>query len=76
MASKNNTEGPSMRFQGRAESIGPMWFQTNTKNQSKTKSWAGTELPPAGRPQAQAKERVGRTKLFFSSTMSSAPAIP
>jgi hypothetical protein len=48
-----------MRFQGRAESIGPMWFQT------KTKSWGRDQPPPAGRPRAQAKERVGRTHALL-----------
>src|ERR1035437_2711225 len=37
----------------------------------KTKSRGGTEPPPAGRPRAQAKERVGRTTPFSSSAMSS-----
>ena len=60
---------PSMRFQGMAESIGPMWFQN--QNNPTTKSRVGTEPPPAGRPRAQAKERVGRTTLFSSSAMSS-----
>jgi hypothetical protein len=44
---------PSMRFQGRAESIGPMWFQTKTKVQTKT--WAGDQPPPAGRPRYPGK---------------------
>ena len=39
--------------------------------QTKTKSWGGTEPPPAGWPRTQAKERVGRTTLFSSSAMSS-----
>jgi hypothetical protein len=66
----------SMRFQGRAESIGPMWFKTKTKVKVKTKSQGGNRPPPAGRPRARAKERVGRTTPFSSSAMSSAPAIP
>ncbi len=37
----------------------------------KTKPWGGTVPPPAGRPRAQVKERVGRTTLFSSSAMSS-----
>jgi hypothetical protein len=37
----------------------------------KTKTWSETEPPPAGRPRAQAKERVGRTTPFSSSAMSS-----
>jgi hypothetical protein len=37
----------------------------------KTKSWSETDLPPAGRPRTQAKERVGRTTLLSSSAMSS-----
>ena len=65
-----------MRFQGRAESIGPMWFKTKTKVKVKTKSQGGNRPPPAGRPRARAKERVGRTTPFSSSAMSSAPAIP
>jgi Homeodomain-like domain len=64
----------SMRFQGRAESFGPMWFKTKSK--VKTKSQGGNRPPPAGRPRARAKERVGRTTPFSSSAMSSAPAIP
>ena len=39
--------------------------------QNKTKPWGGTVPPPAGRPRAQVKERVGRTTLFSSSAMSS-----
>ena len=39
--------------------------------QTKTKPWGGTEPPPAGRPRAQVKERVGRTTPFSSSAMSS-----
>src|SRR6516164_5266234 len=35
--------------------------------QTKTKPWARTEPPPAGRTRAQVKERAGRTTLFFSS---------
>jgi len=38
---------------------------------TKTKPWGGTVPPPAGRPRAQVKERVGRTTLFSSSAMSS-----
>ena len=37
----------------------------------KTKPWGGTVPPPAGRPRAQVKERVGRTTSFSSSAMSS-----
>ena len=44
---------------------------TNTNSNSKTKPWNGTVPPPDGRPRAQGKERVGRTTLFSSSTMSS-----
>src|SRR5260370_3936734 len=52
-----------MRFEGMAESIGPMLV--------KPKSWGGTDrLPLVGRV-IQAKERVGRTTLLSSSTMSS-----
>ena len=39
--------------------------------QTKTKPWAQTEPPPAGRPRAQVKERVERATLFSSSAMSS-----
>ena len=39
--------------------------------QVKTKPWGGTVPPPAGRPRAQVKERVGRTTPFSSSSMSS-----
>ena len=39
--------------------------------QVKTKPWGGTVPPPDGRPRAQVKERVGRTTLFSSSSMSS-----
>src|ERR1700683_3584534 len=41
---------PVFVFLGRAESIGPMWFQPKTKSR-------GREQPPP----AQAEERVGRT---------------
>jgi hypothetical protein len=39
---------PSMRFPGRAESIGPMW-------PNKTKSWGGDRSPPVGRPPGPGK---------------------
>ena len=39
--------------------------------QNKNKPWGGTVPPPAGRPRAQVKERVGRTTLLSSSAMSS-----
>ena len=39
--------------------------------QLKTRPWGGTVLPPAGRPRAQVKERVGRTTFSSSSAMSS-----
>ncbi len=39
--------------------------------ENKTKPWGGTGPPPAGRPRAQVKERVGRTTSFSSSAMSS-----
>jgi hypothetical protein len=39
--------------------------------QNKTKPRGGTVPPPAGRPRAQVKERVGRTTLLSSSAMSS-----
>jgi len=58
-----------MRFQGIAESIGPMWSHDN-------QSWDGTDLLPSLGTPPQAKERVGRTTLFSSSAMSSDPAIP
>jgi hypothetical protein len=37
-----------MRFQGRAESIGPIWAQTQTKSQSQI--LGRDRPPPAGRP--------------------------
>jgi hypothetical protein len=55
-----------MRFQGMAESIGPMW-----SNQTNTKPWGGTDRLPMIGPVTQVKERVGRTTLFSSSAMSS-----
>jgi hypothetical protein len=39
--------------------------------QVKTKPWAGTAPPPAGRPRSQVQERVGRTTPCSSSAMSS-----
>jgi hypothetical protein len=36
-----------------------------------TQPWGGAVPPPAGRPRAQVKERVGRTTPFSSSAMSS-----
>jgi hypothetical protein len=41
------------------------------QSKTKTKPWGGTVPPPAGRPRAQVKERVGRTTPFSSSAMSS-----
>ena len=41
------------------------------KTKTETRPWGGTVPPPAGRPRAQVKERVGRTTLFSSSAMSS-----
>jgi len=41
------------------------------KTKTKTKPWGGTVPPPVGRPRAQVKERVGRTTLSSSSSMSS-----
>ena len=52
-----------MRFEGMAESIGPMLV--------KPKSWGGAGRLPLVGPVTQAKERVGRTTLLSSSTMSS-----
>ena len=57
---------PSMRFEGMAESIGPMWSKQN-----QTKPWGGTGRLPLAGPVTQVKERVGRTTLFSSSAMSS-----
>jgi len=37
----------------------------------KTKPWGGNQLPPAGWPRAQGKERAGRITPFSSSAMSS-----
>ena len=53
-----------MRFEGMAESIGPMWA-------NQTQSWDGAGRLPLVVPVTQAKERVGRTTLLSSSTMSS-----
>jgi hypothetical protein len=53
-----------LRFQGMAESIGPMW-------PGHCQSRGAAVTPPAGRPRARAKERAGRNTLFSSSTMSS-----
>ena len=53
-------------FGGMTESIGPMWVQNQKPNPGN-----GILPPPAGRPRAQVKERVGRTTLFSSSAMSS-----
>src|SRR5260370_21531087 len=52
-----------MRCEGMAESSGPMLV--------KPKSWGGTDRLPLVGPVTQAKERVGRTTLLSSSTMSS-----
>ena len=41
------------------------------KTKTKPKPWGGAVPPPAGRPRAQVKERVGRTTLSSSSAMSS-----
>jgi hypothetical protein len=57
----------SMRFPRHAESIGPMW----PKSKSKPNPGVRTVPPPAGRPRAQVKERVGRAASFSSSAMSS-----
>ena len=46
-------------------------YRSDVVQTDKTKPWGGTVPPPAGRPRAQVKERVGRTTLFPSSAMSS-----
>jgi hypothetical protein len=46
-------------------------YRSDVVQTTKTKPWGGTVPPPAGRPRAQVKERVGRTTLFSSSAMSS-----
>src|SRR5450759_1063131 len=63
--STNNAEAPQYAFSRH----GGIYRSDVVK--TKTKSWGGTEPPPAGRPRAQAKERVGRTTPFSSSAMSS-----
>src|SRR5581483_4337546 len=60
-----NTGRPVCVFQGMAESIGPMWA-----NQNPILSRGRTASRQA-RPRPRTKERVGRTTLFSSSTMSS-----
>jgi len=46
-------------------------YRSDVVQNNKTKPWGGTVPPPAGRPRAQVKERVGRTTLLSSSAMSS-----
>jgi len=46
-------------------------YRSDVVQTTKTKPWGETVPPPAGRPRAQVKERVGRTTLFSSSAMSS-----
>ena len=46
-------------------------YRSDVVQTTKTKPWGGTVPPPAGRPRAQVKERVGRTTLLSSSAMSS-----
>ena len=46
-------------------------YRSDGVQTTKTKPWGETVPPPAGRPRAQVKERVGRTTLFSSSAMSS-----
>ena len=46
-------------------------YRSDVVQNKTTKPWGGTVPPPAGRPRAQVKERVGRTTLFSSSAMSS-----
>ena len=62
-----NTEAPQYAFLKAWRNLsGPMGFQNQkpkTKNQ--TNPWGGTVPPPAGRPRAQGKERVGRTTLLL-----------
>jgi hypothetical protein len=61
---RDHTGAPGCVFQA--------WRNLSVRcGQTKTKPWGGTEPPPAGRPRAQVKERVGRTTPFSSSAMSS-----
>ena len=46
-------------------------YRSDVVQTTKTKPWGEAVPPPAGRPRAQVKERVGRTTLCSSSTMSS-----
>jgi hypothetical protein len=46
-------------------------YRSDVVPTARTKPWGGAAPPPAGRPRAQVKERVGRTTLFSSSAMSS-----
>ena len=63
----NNTTAPRLRFL-RHDGI---YRSDVVQVKTKTKPWGGTVPPPAGRPRAQVKERVGRTTLSSSSSMSS-----
>ena len=56
-----------LRFQGMAESIGPMFSQTKTK----TYKPGGRVPPPVGRPPAPVQGRDGRSAPYPSSAMSS-----
>ena len=46
-------------------------YRSDVVQTTKTKPWGEAVPPPAGRPRAQVKERVGRTTLLSSSAMSS-----
>ena len=63
---------PSMRFLRK----GGIYRSDVVPNQSQNQILGRDRTASAGRPRAQAKERVGRTTPFSSSAMSSAPAIP
>jgi hypothetical protein len=58
--SHRNTEAPQYAFLRHGGIYLVRW---GFKNQ--TKPWVKTEPPPAGRPRAQVKERVGRTTLLL-----------
>ena len=55
---RTNTEGPQYAF------LRHGGIYRSDVVQTKTKPWGGTVPPPARRPRAQVKERVGRTTLF------------
>jgi len=56
-----NTEALSMRFSGMAESI----WSDGVGQAKPTQTLGRNQLPPAGRPRAQVKERAGRNTLLL-----------